>query len=101
MTTPNSKRLTKTETASLERDNAETYNRFKEIEGRRYIGMKIGRGHKWHYDPGTWTEKKITPDKWEINYTVTKRRAGKAPEGSGAPGRDSISLVHPRSSNRQ
>ena len=29
--------------------------------------------------------KKITPDKWEISYAVTKRRAGKAPEGSGVP----------------
>jgi len=29
--------------------------------------------------------KKVTPDKWEFTYNVTKRRAGKAPEGSGAP----------------
>ena len=29
--------------------------------------------------------KKITPDLWEIRYAVTKRRAGKAPKGSGAP----------------
>jgi hypothetical protein len=75
----------KAESAALERDSAETYNRFKEFEGRRYTGMKIGRGHKWHYDQGVWNEKKITPDKWEVNYSVTKRRAGKAPEGSGVP----------------
>ena len=79
------RRITKPEAAALERDNAETYNRFKEFEGRRYTGMKIGRGHKWHYDPGVWSEKKITPDEWEVNYSVTKRRAGKAPEGSGVP----------------
>jgi hypothetical protein len=79
------KRVTRAETAALERDNAETYNRFKEFEGRRYTGMKIGRGHKWHYDQGVWSEKKITPDEWEVNYSVTKRRAGKAPEGSGVP----------------
>jgi hypothetical protein len=85
MATPKRKRVTKTETAALERDNVDTYNRFKEFEGRRYTGMKIGRGHKWHYDPGVWTEKKITPDEWEVNYSVTKRRAGKAPEGSGVP----------------
>src|SRR5215212_2664696 len=78
-------RTTKAETAALERDNAETYNTFKEFEGRRYTGMKIGRGHKWHYDPGVWSEKKISPDEWEVNYSVTKRRAGKAPEGSGVP----------------
>src|ERR1051325_8791564 len=79
------KRVTKAEAAALERDNAETYNRFKEFEGRRYTGMKIGRGHKWYYDQGVWTEKKITPDEWQVDYTVTKRRAGKAPEGSGVP----------------
>src|SRR5262252_8452662 len=75
----------KAESVALERDSAETYNRFKEFEGRRYTGMKIGRRHKWHYDQGVWNEKKITPDKWEVNYSVTKRRAGKAPEGSGVP----------------
>jgi hypothetical protein len=75
----------KAETAALERDNAETYNKFKEFEGHRYTGIRIGRGHKWYYDQGIWNEKKITPDEWEINYSVTKRRAGKAPEGSGVP----------------
>src|ERR1044071_6638225 len=78
-------KTSKAQTASLAKDSAETYNKFKEFEGRRYTGMKIGRGHKWYYDPGTWTEKKMTPDEWEINYSVTKRRAGKAPEGSGVP----------------
>src|SRR5213592_3944125 len=64
---------------------AATYNEFKEFEGKRYTGMKIGRSHKWYYDKGEWKEKKITPDQWEINYAVKKRRAGKAPEGSGVP----------------
>lgn len=50
-----------------------------------YTGMKIGRSHKWYYDKGTWRETKITPDLWEISYAVTKRRAGKAPGGSGVP----------------
>ena len=58
---------------------------FKEYEGKRYTGMKIGRGHKWQYDAGPWTEKKVTPDKWEFQYSVVKRRKGRAPEGSGAP----------------
>ena len=47
--------------------------------------MQIGRSHKWYYDKGEWKDKKITPDLWEIRYEVTKRRAGKAPKGSGAP----------------
>jgi len=71
--------------ATRETDIAATYNQFKEFEGRRYTGMKIGRSHKWYYDQGEWREKKITPDEWQINYAVKKRRAGKAPEGSGVP----------------
>src|SRR5688572_12631752 len=70
---------------SLDDDVAATYDAFKEFEGRRYTGMRVGRGHKWNYDPGVWTEKKVTPDQWEIHYAVTKRRVGKAPEGSGVP----------------
>jgi hypothetical protein len=62
-----------------------SYDQFKEFQGKRYTGMKVGRKHHWKYDPGDWIEKKVTPDKWEISYSVVKRRAGKAPEGSGAP----------------
>src|SRR5215207_7312398 len=66
-------------------DRAVSYNEFKEYEGQRYTGMKIGRSHKWNYNRGEWKETKITPDLWQISYAVTKRRAGRAPEGSGAP----------------
>ena len=66
-------------------DPAVSYNEFKQYEGQRYTGMKIGRSHKWHYEPGDWKETKITPDLWQIAYAVNKRRAGHAPEGSGAP----------------
>ncbi|HEY0655971.1 MAG TPA: hypothetical protein VGD65_22705 [Chryseosolibacter sp.] len=66
-------------------DLAKSYNKFKEFEGQQYTGMKVGRAHKWYYDKGEWKEKKVTPDEWEINYAVTKRRAGRAPEGSGVP----------------
>lgn len=62
-----------------------TYDKLKDYGGRRYKGMTIGRSHKWNYDPGVWREKKVTPDKWEVSYEVIKRRAGRAPEGSGAP----------------
>src|SRR3954465_5282994 len=61
------------------------YDKFKTFDGHEYTGMKVGRSHKWYYDKGIWREKKITPDKWELTYSVTKRRAGKAPEGSGVP----------------
>lgn len=66
-------------------DIAKTYNEFKKFEGKQYTGMKVGRSHKWYYDKGEWKEKKVTPDKWEFSYSVTKRRAGHAPEGSGVP----------------
>jgi len=63
---------------------SESYDRFKEHDGKFYTGMQIGRSHKWFYDKGEWKETKITPDLWRIFYSVVKRRAGKAPEGSGA-----------------
>src|ERR1051325_314797 len=66
-------------------DPSVSYDEFKEYEGRKYTGMKVGRRHKWYYDQGEWKEKKITPDLWQISYAVTKRRAGRAPEGSGVP----------------
>jgi hypothetical protein len=62
-----------------------SYDEFKEFDGQRYTGMRIGRGHKWHYEQGEWKETKVTPDEWQFTYAVKKRRAGKAPEGSGVP----------------
>jgi hypothetical protein len=62
-----------------------TYNEYKEFEGRKYTGMKVGRSHKWYYDKGEWKEKKLTPDQWDFTFSVDKKRAGHAPEGSGVP----------------
>ena len=62
-----------------------SYETIKHHDGKQYVGVQIGRGHKWYYDKGEWKDKKITPDLWEIRYAVTKRRAGKAPKGSGVP----------------
>ena len=78
-------RSTKTSPKDAHTDPTVSYNEFKEYEGQRYTGMKIGRSHKWYYDQGEWKETKITPDLWQISYAVTKRRAGRAPEGSGVP----------------
>jgi hypothetical protein len=69
----------------VKKDISKSYNQFKEFEGKKYNGMKVGRTHKWYYDKGEWKEKKLTPDKWQFTYNVTKRRAGNAPEGSGVP----------------
>jgi hypothetical protein len=61
------------------------YDDFKNFGAEVYTGMQVGRSHTWHYDRGEWKEKKLAPDRWEISYSVTKRRAGKAPRGSGVP----------------
>jgi hypothetical protein len=66
-------------------DLSVSYDKFKEFEGKVYTGARVGRGQRWYYKEGQWKEKKIRPDLWEFTYTVPKRRAGKAPEGSGAP----------------
>jgi hypothetical protein len=75
----------KTMALRAKKDIAASYNRRKEYEGRQYTGMTIGRTHHWYYDKSDWKEKKVTPDKWEFTYSTTKRRAGRAPEGSGVP----------------
>jgi hypothetical protein len=66
-------------------DITASYNAVKNFQGRRYTGMKVGRGHTWNYDAGEWKETKVTPDEWSFTYAVTKRRKGHAPEGSGVP----------------
>lgn len=72
-------------TAPSRKDAAASYDRFKKFGGKQYTGMAVGRAIKWYYDKGEWKDRKIRPDKWEITYAVKKRRAGRAPEGSGAP----------------
>ncbi|WP_276374537.1 hypothetical protein [Chryseolinea sp. H1M3-3] len=78
-------RMPISESKTAKPDRSESYNEFKQFDGQQYTGMTIGRSHKWYYDKGEWKETKITPDLWQISYEVTKRRAGKAPEGSGVP----------------
>jgi hypothetical protein len=79
------KRASSSSVTKKGKDLSESYERVKTFHGQQYTGMAIGRTHKWYYDKGEWKEKKITPDLWQINYEVTKRRAGHAPEGSGVP----------------
>ena len=69
----------------LRKDISKSYNEYKEFEGRKYTGMRVGGTHEWYYDKGEWKEKKIAPDKWEFTYSVKKTRAWQAPEGSGVP----------------
>lgn len=68
-----------------ERKKPDGYDRLKQYKGGGYSGMKVGGSHKWYYDQGVWKERKVTPDEWKIFYQTTKRRAGQAPEKSGAP----------------
>src|ERR671923_574246 len=69
----------------IRKDISKGYNEYKEFEGKKYTGMRVGGTHQWYYDKGEWKEKKIAPDKWEFNYATNKRRAWQAPEGSGVP----------------
>jgi hypothetical protein len=82
--TLSSTRVTSKKNKPSEKDVAQSFNRFKKFGEKQYTGMSVGRSHKWNYDPGVWRDYKITPDLWGISYGVTKRRAGRAPEGSGA-----------------
>lgn len=61
------------------------YNALKSFKGQVYSGMAVGGSHTWTYDAGTWKETKEEPDLWRVEYRTNKRRARKAPEGSGAP----------------
>ena len=69
----------------IRKDFSTGYNEYKEFQGRKYTGMRVGGTHHWYYDNGEWKEKKIAPDKWEFTYDTNKRRAWQAPEGSGVP----------------
>src|ERR671923_2574097 len=69
----------------IRKDISKGYNEYKEFEGKKYTGMRVGGTHQWYYDKGEWKEKKIAPDKWEFNYSGRKTRAWQAPEGSGVP----------------
>jgi hypothetical protein len=33
-----------------------TYNDYKEFEGRKYTGMRVGGVHHWYYEKGEWKE---------------------------------------------
>ena len=61
------------------------YNALKSFKGQVYSGMAVGGSHTWNYDQGVWKETKEEPDLWKIDYATTKRRARRAPKGSGAP----------------
>ena len=61
------------------------YDDSKQAGRRSYTGMRVGGVHHWEYPDGRWSERKVTPDRWAIHFTSTKRRKGRgAPAGSGA-----------------
>jgi len=60
------------------------YDSLKRYKEQVYSGMKIGGTHRWHYDNGTWFERKIKPDKWEIEFNCIKKRFYPSPVNSGA-----------------
>ena len=61
------------------------FDDLKEFRGRVYSGMPVGGEHLWEYPGGMWQERKVTPDRWVFTFRSLKRRARRAPAGSGAP----------------
>src|SRR5213595_3543843 len=85
----------KRSTNEAKSDPAVSYDDFKEHEGERYTGMKIGRSHKWYYDQGEWKEKKITPDLVAdrlCREQATRRTRSRRIRRSGG---HRVPLVHP------
>lgn len=60
------------------------YEDAKEHAGQSYRGMNVGGVHQWTYPDGKWTERKVTPQRWDVAFTSLKRRRRNAPDGSGA-----------------
>jgi len=60
------------------------YDDLKEFRGQVYTGMPIGGTHVWEYPHGVWQERKVAPDRWVFSFLSEKKRARRAPEGSGA-----------------
>ncbi|MFX1294244.1 MAG: hypothetical protein ACFFD2_05225, partial [Promethearchaeota archaeon] len=68
----------------IELDKRKHYNAFKEYNGQKYTGMKVGGTHNWNYNNGLWNEIKVTPDKWKFEFNSLKSRCHLAPPGTGA-----------------
>ena len=60
------------------------YGDEKQHKGASYRGMPVGGVHRWTYPDGQWTERKVTPQRWEVAFTSRKQRRARAPEDSGA-----------------
>lgn len=61
------------------------YDDLKEYNGRKYMGMPVGRRHEWNYPNGIWKERKLAPDRWIFSFQSMKTRVKGAPVNSGAP----------------
>ena len=68
---------------------------------KQYTGMKVSKSHKWYYDKGEWKEKKVTPDKWEFCYSVTKRPSRSCSGRLRCSSWNRISLVYPCRPDRE
>ena len=60
------------------------FDDLKTFRGQVYSGMSVGGMHLWEYPLGVWEECKVAPDHWVFTFKSDKKRARKAPEGSGA-----------------
>jgi hypothetical protein len=82
-------------------DLAVSYNKFKEYEGQRYTGMKIGRSHKWYYDEGEMEGNQDHARPVADRLRRDQATCGTRSRGLRCPGRDRIPLVRTRPSKRR
>ena len=61
------------------KEKIDEFNTLKTFKGKFYSGMRVGREHKWKYNNGIWSEKKLSPDKWKIAFSCVKERFLPAP----------------------
>lgn len=56
---------------------SKSYNKFKEYEGQRYTGMKVGRSHKWYYDQGDGKNGRSHPTSGSLPMLLPSEGQGK------------------------
>jgi hypothetical protein len=61
-----------------------SFDDLKTFRGKVYSGMPVGGTHAWDYPHGVWQERKVAPERWVFSFRSEKKRARKAPEGTGA-----------------
>ncbi|MHB8634512.1 MAG: hypothetical protein ACYDBQ_11210 [Thermoplasmatota archaeon] len=60
------------------------FDSLKLHNGAIYSGAPVGYVERWDYRDALWTDHKVGPQEWRVNFTATKHRPTPAPIDSGA-----------------